>query len=88
VRAPIPRYRDGWDAGVAYVEAEIAKRERPVRWARAELAKIRATRGPASPHPTPTSLALRDDFAWGFRDGSAVTLANFLYRVDNLAEHL
>jgi hypothetical protein len=78
MRAPIPRYIDGWNDGVAHVEAEIAKRERPVRWARAEIAKLRAS--------TPTGL--RDDFGWGFKDGASVTLANFLYRVDNVAEHL
>jgi hypothetical protein len=64
MRAPIPRYIDGWNDGVAHVEAEIAK--------------LRAS--------TPTGL--RDDFGWGFKDGASVTLANFLYRVDNVAEHL
>jgi hypothetical protein len=77
-RAPHPIYNDGWAEGVAFVNAELAKRERPVRWARAEIAKLRKS--------TPTGL--RDDFGWGFKDGASVTLANFLYRVDNFAEHL
>jgi hypothetical protein len=74
MRAPIPRYHDGWDNGVAWVRSELGKRDRPGRWARAALAKLRAA----------TPSGLRDDFGWGFKDGAATTLANHLYTIDNL----
>lgn len=74
-------YGAGYDAGVAEVTAELTKRERPTRYARAELAKIRGTWRPG---PLGRVLALRDDYGWGYRDGRAVTLANFLYRGDDV----
>lgn len=73
-------YSAGYDAGVAEVTAELAARKRPTRFARAELSKLRSTwRGKPA-----LRLDLRDDFGWGYRDGRAVTLASYLYRVDNV----
>lgn len=75
-------YSAGYDAGVAEVTAELAARERPTRYARAELAKIRST---WRPNRSGLGLALRDDFGWGYTDGRAVTLANYLYRIGDIS---
>jgi hypothetical protein len=59
-------YHNGYEDGVAWVKAEIAKRERPRRWVETELSTIRTSLYPAS------------DYGAGRYDGRAVTLANWL----------